>query len=139
LRFAKRSSTRAGLLVLAFAAAAVLAVVVLQGSGAEAPAIRRAVTLHGTSAVPAAWARAGLVAAQGGTEVHLWVYHLPPQGVYEVRCGRASAGTFRVDRRGAAHVSLTSAARPGEYELMLVTRPADGERGRRVLSGTVEY
>ena len=47
-----------------------------------------------------------------------------------------SGGTFRADRHGRARAALTSAARPGEYELMLITRRPDR---RRVMSGRVEY
>lgn len=92
-------------------------------------------------------AYADLHALRAGTGVDLSVHGLrAARGrVYELWCvedgGRwISGGTFRVDSRGRARVSLTSAARPGEYELMLVTRRAgDGERGRRVLAGTVDY
>ena len=68
--------------------------------------------------------------------------------VYEVWCIRddgrwISGGTFRADARGRARVTLTSAARPGDYKRMLVTRrPArggEGLRGPRVLAGRVEY
>jgi hypothetical protein len=90
-------------------------------------------------------AYADLHALRAGTGVDLWVHGLrDTRGrVYELWCveddGRwISGGTFRVDRHGKARVSLTSAARPGEYERMLVTR-AEGERGKRVLSGTVDY
>jgi len=93
-----------------------------------------------------AMADADLRAVRAGTGVRLSVRGLPTtrSRVYELWCvpdrGHwISGGTFRVDRRGRAHVSLTSAARPGEYERMLVTRHADGVRGPRVLAGAVEY
>ena len=93
-----------------------------------------------------AMAYANLHALRAGTGVDLSVRGLPATRgrVYELWCveddGRwISGGTFRVDRHGKAQVSLTSAARPGEYELMLVTRRGGGERGRRVLAGTVDY
>ena len=91
-------------------------------------------------------AYADLHALRAGTGVDLSVHGLPATRgrVYELWCieddGRwISGGTFRVDQRGKARVSLTSAARPGEYEQMLVTRRATGERGHRVLAGTVDY
>lgn len=87
---------------------------------------------------------------RAGTGVSLRVSALPAVHgqVYELWCipddGRwISGGTFRVDARGRARVTLTSAARPGDYERMLVTRrPArgrDGSRGASVLTGQVEY
>jgi anti-sigma factor RsiW len=76
-------------------------------------------------------ARAELSRAQGGTQVQLWVKGLPPgaEVVYEVRCERpgwsASAGTFRADASGEAHVVLTTAARVGEYESIRIVRRSD--------------
>jgi anti-sigma factor RsiW len=91
-------------------------------------------------------ANADLRAIRAGTGVRMSVSGLPAgrSRVYELWCvpdhGHwISGGTFRVDRRGRAQISLTSAARPGEYERMLVTRHADGVRGPRILSGDVEY
>jgi hypothetical protein len=88
-----------------------------------------------------AWARADLRTGRDGTEVHLSVRGLPPgDAVYEVRCERpgwsATAGTFRVDRRGRAYVVLTTAARPGELEwIRVVRRSRSGDTN--VLSGKV--
>jgi hypothetical protein len=91
-------------------------------------------------------ADADLRALRAGTGENLSVRGLPAgRGhVYELWCVAdrrrwISGGTFRVDAHGRARISLTSAARPGEYELMLVTRRSDGERGRRVLAGNVDY
>ena len=97
-----------------------------------------------------ATADAKLRAVRAGTGVNLRASGLPagPGQVYEVWCVRdngrwISGGTFRADARGRARVTLTSAARPGDYKLMLVTRrPARGGealRGPRVLAGRVEY
>ncbi len=101
------------------------------------------VRLHGSGG---AAADADLSALRAGTGVRLSARGLAAKGgrVYELWCvpdeGRwISGGTFRVDQRGQANVSLTSAARPGEYELMVVTRRTDGARGRRILAGKVEY
>jgi anti-sigma-K factor RskA len=89
-----------------------------------------------------AWAE--LRAVREGTRVSLSVRGLPAgRGrVYELWCipdrGRwISGGTFRVASGGRAEVKLTSAARPGDYEHMLVTPAAD--RGRTLLAGRVEY
>jgi anti-sigma factor RsiW len=86
-------------------------------------------------------ARAELAPGRGGTEVDMWVEGLPPGGdtVYEVRCERpgwsASAGTFRADAHGRAHVVLTTAARLGEYERIRVVRRPDETD---VLSGAIQ-
>jgi anti-sigma factor RsiW len=88
-------------------------------------------------------AQADLRAVREGTRVDLSVNGLPSgsKPVYQLWCipdtGRwISGGTFRVDARGRAHVRLTSAAKPGDYERIVITR---GDRGARVLSGGVVY
>jgi anti-sigma-K factor RskA len=88
-------------------------------------------------------ATADLRALRAGTGVRLSVRGLPTrrEAVYELWCvtdsGRwISGGTFRVDREGRARVALTSAARPGDYDLMLITRRADR---RRIMAGRVSY
>ncbi len=98
------------------------------------------VYLHGGGG---AAAEADLRAVREGTRVDLSVTGMPPgpTPVYELWCipekGRwISGGTFRVDARGRARVRLTSAARPGDYERIVVTR---GTRGERVLAGGVVY
>jgi anti-sigma factor RsiW len=90
-------------------------------------------------------ANAELRSVRAGTEMRLKVWGLgrARPGMYEVWCisekGRwVSGGTFDVDRDGRAQVELTSAARPGHYERMLVTRGPRDER-RVVLAGRVEY
>jgi anti-sigma factor RsiW len=105
------------------AAAAALAIALLGGGGAPAgqPA-DWGVALRGTSAAPGARARAELTAVSGGTVMHLWARHLAPGARYEVRCGRAEAGSFRADRHGRAAVILTTAARQGDYEWIHVFR-----------------
>lgn len=129
------------------AAVAGLAIAGVFGSGSEDQAFGQ-VRLTGTAQAAGAAADAKLRAVRAGTGVSLRVTGLPAvQGqVYELWCvpddGRwISGGTFRVDARGGARVTLTSAARPGDYERMLVTRrPAvEGMRGASVLTGHVEY
>jgi anti-sigma factor RsiW len=92
-----------------------------------------------------ATAKADLRAVRAGTHVKLTVRGLDggARGPYELWCigdGGAwiSGGSFRVDSSGHADVELTSAARPGDYHRMLVTRPADDDRAV-VLAGHVEY
>ena len=65
-------------------------------------------------------------------------------GVYELWCigehGEwLSGGSFRVGSGGGAEVELTSAARPGDYERVLITRRAQEDERRVVLAGRVEY
>ena len=91
-------------------------------------------------------AQADLKAVRAGTQLQLSVRGLrgPAQGTYELWCiskkGRwISGGSFGVDSAGRADVALTSAARPGDYERVLVTRPSGGDDRRVVLAGRVEY
>ena len=108
-----------------------------RGSSTPAPRKRRSERCTSQDgAASGATANAELHAVRAGTGVSLRVSGLPPVHgqVYEVWCipddGRwISGGTFRVDGRGGARVTLTSAARPGDYERILVTRRP--ERGRR--------
>jgi len=108
------------------------------GGGEEGPAVpaartavpvRDAIVLHGR------WGssgRAAVVPTAAGTVLHLVVKGLPGDQdvVYEVRCESpdwsASAGTFRVDRRGHAYARLSTAARPGEYEYIQIVRRYHG-------------
>jgi putative zinc finger protein len=86
------------------------------------------VMLKGTAASPRANARAALESVPGGTTVLLWVNGLPGDSdtVYEVLCEKgnqsSSAGTFRVDRDGQASITLTTAARRGQYDRIRVVR-----------------
>jgi anti-sigma-K factor RskA/putative zinc finger protein len=145
----RRSSRRPWQISLGFAAAAAATVGLLALAGVfEAAKPDRAfghVRLQGAASGTRAYA--DLRAVRAGTGVDLRVRGLTAGGgrVYEVWCipdnGRwISGGTFHVDGRGRARVKLTSAARPGDYELMLVTqRPAGESRGTPVLRGRVEY
>jgi anti-sigma-K factor RskA len=136
-----RRGLRLGL-ALAGAALAAAVVVVATGwfSSSESRAFGHA-RLTGTGAN----AYADLHAVRAGTYVDLRVRGLrgAPRGVYELWCipdrgGWISGGTFRVDTSGRAHVELTSAARPGDYERMVITRRAASER-EEVLAGSVQY
>jgi anti-sigma-K factor RskA len=83
-------------------------------------------------------ARANLESGDGGTTVQLWVKGLPrdDHAVYEVLCDAqmwtASAGTFRTDADGRAHVVLTTALRKGEYDVIRVVRRGHRADGRLV-------
>ena len=110
------------------AAAAAFALTVIRDDGG--PSAARTYDIEMRSPAGAS-ARAALEPERGGTHLHLSVRGLPPGGkaVYEVRCERAgwsaSAGTFRADARGRAYVTLTTAARLGEYERIRVVRRAN--------------
>jgi hypothetical protein len=53
-----------------------------------------------------------------------------PGDVYDVLCESngwsASAGTFRVDANGSAYVTLTTAARRGQYDTIRIVRRSNG-------------
>jgi hypothetical protein len=121
----------------AVAAAAALAVVLFVG-GDDGP--RRYDVQFRNVGAQGASAHANLESGDGGTTVHLWVKGLPrdDRAVYEVLCDAqmwtASAGTFRTDADGRAHVILTTALRRGEYDAIRVVRRghrADGKIVRR--------
>lgn len=102
--------------------------------------------LRGSAAAPGARAYAKLTSQATGTQVDLHVRGVrPAPGIsYQLWCvnhdgSRVSAGTFRVDDSGRAHVRLTTAARVGEYERLTVERLAAGEPGQRVMAGAIEY
>lgn len=127
---------RPAIAVAALALVAVGTAAALLTGGGKAPERYYGVTLEAAPAAPGATARAGLWRAPNGTRVHLRVNGLPPDPavVYELLCERsdgtgASAGTFRVDASGHADVSLTTAARVGEYERLRVVRRAGGISG----------
>jgi anti-sigma factor RsiW len=130
---------------IAGALAAVVAALVL--GGVFSPSGGQSAFAHvRLSGAGGASAEADLRALRAGTGVQLAATGLPAGHgrVYELWCvaddGRwISGGTFRADGRGQARVSLTSAARPGEYEVMLVTQRTSGDHGPRVLAGRVGY
>jgi hypothetical protein len=69
-----------------------------------------------------------------------------PGTVYELWCigddgSKISAGTFRVDSRGHAYATLTTAAIPGTYHRMSIERrtSADAASGERVMAGEIQY
>ncbi len=113
------------------AAAAALMIGALGYRTAPATHYHLALKPMGTTPVSAT-ARVGLRSVQNGTRVQLWVHDLPtrPGDVYEVLCSNprwsASAGTFRVDARGNAYVVLTTAAKRGNYDRIVVVRRSAG-------------
>jgi anti-sigma-K factor RskA/putative zinc finger protein len=124
-------------------AAAIVAVLALAGVFEAAKPERAFGHVHLSGSAKGASAYADLRAVRAGTGVDLRVRGLRAGHgrVYQLWCipddGRwISGGTFHVDAHGRARVRLTSAARPGDYELMVVTqRPAAAP----VLRGRVEY
>jgi hypothetical protein len=117
------------------AAAAVLAIVVVGGDNDVA---RQYDVAFRSINAPGAAARADLASGAGGTTVDLWVKGLPhdKDAVYEVLCDAemwtATAGTFRTDSSGKAHVVLTTALRKGEYDAIRIVRRAHKPDGRLV-------
>jgi len=87
--------------------------------------------------------RAVLASGDAGIKMQLWVRGLPadPGIVYEVQCDApgwtASAGTFRVDAHGRAHVVLNTAARRGEYDAIRVVRRGRAARSADVLQASL--
>jgi hypothetical protein len=117
---------------LAGAAAAVALLVAGFGFRA-APTARYGLALQPMGNTPvSATAQVGLRSVQNGTRVLLRIRDLPtqPGDVYEVLCSNkhwtASAGTFRVDARGDAYVVLTTAAKRGNYDRIVVVRRSSG-------------
>jgi hypothetical protein len=117
------------------AAAVVLGIVVL--GGGEDITREYDVAFRSINA-PGAAAHADLASGDGGTTVDLWVNGLPhdKDAVYEVLCDAemwtATAGTFRTDASGRAHVVLTTALRRGEYDAIRIVRRAHQPDGRLV-------
>jgi hypothetical protein len=117
---------------LAGAAAAVALLIGAFGFRA-APTARYGLALQPMGTTPvSATAKVGLRSVQNGTRVLLRVHDLPtqPGDVYEVLCSNkhwtASAGTFRVDAQGDAYVVLTTAAKRGNYDRIVVVRRSAG-------------
>ena len=129
----------------ALAAAAVAVAIVLVATGAFSSSPGKPYFGHARLTGERGAAYASLRAVRAGTQVQLRVHDLgdASPGVYELWCipdhGQwVSGGTFRVGSGGSAEVELTSAARPGDYERVLVTRRSEDDR-RVVLAGRVEY
>ena len=84
---------------------------------------------------------------EGGTRVQLRAHNLPVArgAFYELWCVRTdgrwiNGGSFRARSNGTAAAELTAAVRPGEYHVVVVTRPsAGGERGAEVMRGKLSY
>jgi hypothetical protein len=111
----------------AAAAVALLVIPLDYQKNAGRPAVQYRLAFEKVGDAPAnARARAGLRTSEAGTVVRLWVYNLPTDDVYEVWCDApgwsASAGTFRVDAKGNAYVTLTTAVKKGQYDRIRLVR-----------------
>ncbi|MEA2473824.1 MAG: hypothetical protein QOE06_1739 [Thermoleophilaceae bacterium] len=103
----------------------------------------------GQGSVPAPadrpYAYARLSHSPSGTRVQLTATGLAaPGSVYELWCvypdgSKVSAGTFRAGPGGRAEVSMTTAARVGEYHRLSVEARSPGHPGRRILAGDIAY
>jgi anti-sigma factor RsiW len=130
-RSRRRPRRRLAWAATGLATAAVAAGVLLLVLGGSGEPSGYGVKLRASTAAPHAAAWATLRSVEGGTSMRLWVEGMPRDAatVYEVRCGSptwsASAGTFRVGSDGKAVVSLTTAARRGEYNTIKIVRRTD--------------
>jgi anti-sigma factor RsiW len=114
-------------------AAAAVALLIGAFGFRAAPATRYHLALRPMGTTPvSATAQVGLRSVENGTRVQLWVHDLPTGhgDVYEVLCSNsrwsASAGTFRTDARGNAYVVLTTAAKRGNYDRIVLVRLSSG-------------
>jgi predicted anti-sigma-YlaC factor YlaD len=90
---------------------------------------------------------ASIEEVEAGTNVQLRAHDLPTArgAVYELWCVRTdgrwiNGGSFRASADGSAEAQLTAAVRPGEYHLVVITRPSvGGKRGAEVLRGKLAY
>ncbi|HMJ97183.1 MAG TPA: zf-HC2 domain-containing protein [Thermoleophilaceae bacterium] len=90
---------------------------------------------------------ASVAEVEGGTRVRLRAHHLPitSGAVYELWCVRTdgrwiNGGSFHARGDGTAAAQLTAAVRPGEYDVVVVTRRSvGGERGAEVMRGKLSY
>jgi hypothetical protein len=90
---------------------------------------------------------ASVAEVAGGTHVKLSAHDLPVTrgAVYELWCVRTdgrwiNGGSFRARADGSASARLTAAVRPGEYHVVVVTRPSvGGKRGAEVMRGKLAY
>jgi len=125
------------------AAVAVVLALVLPGGGGDRAYARA--ELWSTSGRVLGSATAAEVA--GGTNVQLRAHDLPiSRGTaYEVWCVRTdgrwiSGGSFQARGDGSASAQLTAAVRPGDYHVVVVTRPSvGGKRGAEVMRGKLTY
>jgi hypothetical protein len=90
---------------------------------------------------------ASVAEVDGGTHVKLYAHDLPVGhgAVYELWCVRTdgrwvNGGSFHARTDGSASAQLTAAVRPGDYHVMVVTRPsAGGKHGAEVMRGKLRY
>jgi anti-sigma-K factor RskA len=90
---------------------------------------------------------ASVAEVPGGTHVQLRAHDLPVGHgtAYELWCVRTdgrwiNGGSFNAGADGSASAQLTVAVRPGEYHVVVVTRPSAGEKhGPEVMRGKLAY
>jgi Anti-sigma-K factor rskA/Putative zinc-finger len=90
---------------------------------------------------------ADVAEVDAGTRVKLRARHLPVRSgtTYELWCVRRDGrwidgGSFDARPDGTAFADLTAAVRPGEYEVMVITRPGAGAKhGAEVMRGRLDY
>jgi hypothetical protein len=124
------------------AALAVVLALVLPGGGDRAYASAKLWSMSGR-----VLGSASVDEVAGGTHVQLRAHDLPVgRGTaYELWCVRTdgrwiNGGSFQARADGSASAQFTAAVRPGEYHVVVVTRPTvAGERGPQVLRGKLAY
>ena len=138
----RRRRRRLGWRPLAAAAAlavALVAALVVAWPGGDDSAYARA-ELEGRGGQAVAWADA----VDAGTRVRIRADHLPG-GAYELWCVREdgrwiNGGSFHAREDGVTAADLTAAVWPGEYHVVVITRPSSGgERGAEVMRGELKY
>ena len=90
---------------------------------------------------------ADAAAVDAGTRVNIRADHLPvTRGrTYELWCVRTdgrwiSGGSFHAQPDGTAAAELTAPVNPGEYHVVVITRPSTGGmRGTEVMRGKLKY
>jgi anti-sigma-K factor RskA len=131
-------------LALAGAAAAV-AVAVVVALLVRSPGADTAYAYGNLRGAPGADGSFTVQEVPAGTQVDLSVEGLRSRrAAYELWCVRTdgrwvSGGSFHPSASGEADVRMTAAVAPGDYHVVVITRPADGDRGPEVLRGELRY
>jgi Anti-sigma-K factor rskA/Putative zinc-finger len=141
----RRRWARLGIPAVAVAAVvAALLVVALPGTSDTAYAHAE---LWSLPAGGGAEGTADAAAVDAGTRVNIRADHLPvARGrTYELWCVRTdgrwiSGGSFNASTDGTAAAELTAPVNPGEYHVVVITRPSsNGMRGAEVMRGKLQY
>lgn len=144
--FPRKRSRRRLLIPAAAAAAVLLALLIAVIPGGTDRAYARA-DLWSLPAGGGADGTADVTEVAAGTRVQLRAERLPvgKGTAFELWCVRkdgrwVSGGSFHARSDGSATAELTAAVRPGEYRVVVITRPSTGaDRGAEVMRGKLTY